>query len=397
MINHGVQPVRKSKKDYSTRSFGAATASYIPFDLDAGFGFPDQKLENEPNGCTWYTQNELCQDEDKIAYDRHLIRDETLLINGQTDGPCGMEDSLIATVLVKNRGQYFQLEKNPGMDWFDSAISVMQDTKRSLSIASPWFDSFESPIQGVMPDSFPDIWPTNVVGHNHKVYGLSTINGELLLIGKSWQGTWFGDGGKHYWTRTAFNKLMSIPNCAAFTIAQWDGSIQTIQYGVLYRCKVAVKLMFRRLQGLSAAQKQPSTPALPVNQPTMPISSKFAPMVVRWSKAIGQWEGADPASNNPGNLKYSTLTASWGATRGRAATDGGSLCHFPTLEQGQNALCSFLTLGCENELLAFHQARTLIEFTMVYAGGPPRGYINGIATMLGVPLNINISSFLTMQ
>lgn len=117
-------------------------------------------------------------------------------------------------------------------------------------------------------------------------------------------------------------------------------------------------------------------------------------MIEEWATAIEHWENAPATSNNPGNLKYSSLTAQWGATKGRRATDGGSFCQFASYDQGFNALCQFLTLGAKDQLAAFHSARTLGEFTKVYAGNPSQGYINGIATALGVSLNTLVSSFL---
>jgi hypothetical protein len=120
----------------------------------------------------------------------------------------------------------------------------------------------------------------------------------------------------------------------------------------------------------------------------------YSQKIVDWAKAIANGEGADPASNNPGNLKYSSLTASWGAVPGRAATDGGHLCHFVDWQTGNDALCNFLTLGCEDELRAFHQARTLTEFTKIYAGNPPQGYIDHIVQALGVSPDVLISTFI---
>lgn len=141
-------------------------------------------------------------------------------------------------------------------------------------------------------------------------------------------------------------------------------------------------------------------PTQPVIQPKptpMPIPApkpEFPALIVKWSQAIARGEGATPGSHNPGNLKLSSLTASWGATRGRAATDGGFLCQFPDDATGERALCNFLVLGAENQLLAFHQARTLEAFTKVYAGNPPQGYIDSIAQYMGVSEGVDISTFL---
>ncbi len=120
------------------------------------------------------------------------------------------------------------------------------------------------------------------------------------------------------------------------------------------------------------------------------------PMIQRWATAVAHWEGANPLNCNPGNLKYSTLTASWGATKGPQASDGGHLCKFATPQAGMAALVNFLTLGAEGELIISHPwPCTLHDFTVRFAGNPPAGYINGICTMLAVSPTVLISIFLT--
>jgi len=137
------------------------------------------------------------------------------------------------------------------------------------------------------------------------------------------------------------------------------------------------------------------SPATPPDVPSRTIST-FPSKIVSWAHIIGQEEGANPISNNAGNLKYSTLTASWGASKGHPAADGGFFCHFETPEDGVNALCNFLKLACEDELIAYHspEARTLGGFTKIYAGNPPEGYILAIANFLHEPLDVQISTFL---
>lgn len=262
-MRHGVHPVERRETNYSTRTFGALAASYVPFSLDAGFGFPDQNADGFPQACTAYTQNELCQDEDQTLYDRSFLWAKILLIAGQADGPVSIYDALKAPcvygvrpsnettdaqALARKRGAYFQLERARGLDWFDSAIALMQTTKRPLSIASPWFPSFEAPMFGEMPEIFPATWELGVPGHNHAAYGLTLIDGQPAIVGKSWQGAGFGDHGKHYWTRKAFNALLDIPGSGAFTLAPWDGSIQTIQTGLIYRLQVLISLYLRQLR-----------------------------------------------------------------------------------------------------------------------------------------------------
>lgn len=119
------------------------------------------------------------------------------------------------------------------------------------------------------------------------------------------------------------------------------------------------------------------------------------PKILNWATAVSHWEAALASSNNPGNLKYTTLTSTWGATKGRAAADGGYFCQFPSYASGFVALCNFLTLGAEGQLIISHPLPcTLQAFTERFAGNPPQGYIDGIAKMLNVPTSVDIATFL---
>lgn len=138
----------------------------------------------------------------------------------------------------------------------------------------------------------------------------------------------------------------------------------------------------------------PNPPIAPTS-PIAPSTPLFAPMILKWADAIAPEEGAKPGSNNPGNMKYTTLTKSWGATQGRPATDGGYLCQFATMEAGKDALLNFLTLGCEGELIISHPwPCTFQDFTKRYAGDPPQAYIDQIATAIDVSTNVLIKTFL---
>lgn len=119
------------------------------------------------------------------------------------------------------------------------------------------------------------------------------------------------------------------------------------------------------------------------------------PTIEKWANAIAKWEGAKPFLNNPGNMGYSSLTASWGAVKGPPKSDGGYFCQFPTYAKGFTALCNFLTLGAQDQLIAYHQARTLEAFSKVYGGNPPQGYIDGIAHELSVLTSVDIATFLS--
>lgn len=145
--------------------------------------------------------------------------------------------------------------------------------------------------------------------------------------------------------------------------------------------------------------KPPMQPQISKNEqvPVPPVHNvPKVDKIALWAKGIEQWEGGPASANhNPGNMKFSTLTKSWGAVQGNKAADGGYFAKFQTYQKGFTALCNFLTLGCENQLSAFHQARTFQKFTTIYAGNPPLTYIQGIAKIVGCELDTDISTFLT--
>ena len=143
----------------------------------------------------------------------------------------------------------------------------------------------------------------------------------------------------------------------------------------------------------------PVTPILPPSSPTQPVQAIKYPRIVAWANAIKQVEGFTSGSpsqvnNNPGNLGYTTLTASWGGMKSGAKSDGGYFCKFKDYNTGFQALCNFLILGAENQLLAFHQSRTLELFSEKY-GNTGIGYAQAIAKILNVPLSTDISTFLS--
>lgn len=136
----------------------------------------------------------------------------------------------------------------------------------------------------------------------------------------------------------------------------------------------------------------------PIPTPIIPTVLK-KPTIVDWANAVKQEEGWSVGSpsythSNPGNLGYTTLTKSWGASQGAPKSDGGHFAFFQDYNTGFTALCNFLTLGAEDELRAFHQARTLGEFSGVY-GNTGLGYGQGIARTLGVSVDMLVSDFLS--
>ncbi len=151
-------------------------------------------------------------------------------------------------------------------------------------------------------------------------------------------------------------------------------------------------VLLTQLRDILSARKTSVTPV--ATMPEVPVQH-FSKIHI-WALAIAAQEGANRVYNNPGNLKLSSLTRSWGAITGFAAKDGGVIASFKTPEAGETALENFLTLGCENELIAFHspEARTLGGFTDIFAGHPPAEYGQAVARALGCTLETLISTFL---
>ena len=180
-------------------------------------------------------------------------------------------------------------------------------------------------------------------------------------------------------TPDVFNAAFSL----SYGIGYWsdDPNATIVQLGFFLALLANLKAFYQTL----IAQKS-----------SFPPPTQFSPMILKWAQAIAKAEGAKSSLNNPGDLKVSTLTQSWGAGYGFQATDGGWIASFNTPQAGMNALCNFLKLGCENELIAFHspEARTLGGFTQIFAGNPPPSYLEIITTELGVPADTQISTFL---
>jgi hypothetical protein len=146
---------------------------------------------------------------------------------------------------------------------------------------------------------------------------------------------------------------------------------------------------------LTPSQQQNSAPT--ATQDPKPSQTSFPAKITLWSALVSKEEGANPLNHNPGNLAFSTLTQSWGAVQGPAKSDGGYLAKFENDIAGLTALCNFLVLGCQDELLAFHapEARTLAGFTKIYAGNPPQGYTDAIVQGMGGDPDVQISTFLS--
>jgi hypothetical protein len=229
-----------------------------------------------------------------------------------------------------------------------------------------------------------------VSGHMYADKGWAWVtsrvtNGERMFIIEWWGGYTF------LMAEDVFNDTISKLGCGTLVFS--DQQIDAI------RQKTIMEKIIDLMKNLILAYQQLLLKSKPnIITPMQPTQAIKYPRIVAWANAIKQIEGWSPTSpscvnNNPGNLGYTSLTASWGGMKSGAKTDGGNFCKFKDYDTGFQALCNFLVLGAEDELKAFHQARTLGDFSKVY-GNTGSGYGQQIANILNVPVTTNISTFL---
>lgn len=375
--------------------------------------FPNQRIDDNETECVGLTVSDLCGNIDGKIYDPDHVYANTLkLMNlGPTtagsDPFTGMLEPIVYGLLpisesdftaktmgelyvanwqnysAQDRNSAFKNTRNGVIPLYDynSIVEYLSRNIGGVSLALRWYESFNTPNQdGTLPSPLG-----SYSYHNVAVYDVT----EKGLLIKPWLGSTFGNGGYVYITETNFN-LVELGGWA-FDPSAW-------RWFSLGKIAVTHIWAINDILPLMKATQQPPTPHIqPVQPPVIstPTIPSFSPKIIQWAQIIGIEEGAKPELNNPGNLKYSTLTASWGASEGFQAADGGYIAAFPTLETGTKALCNFLVLACEDELIAFHQARTLVDFTKVYAGNPPQGYTDAIVNAMSGNPNVDISTFLT--
>lgn len=261
----GLKPLKPDTRNYSfPRTFGATTPLLLPdaYNCDSGLTNPNQNADGYPEGCTGYTQSELCVDEDAVVYKPSYTYKQTLLIEGSApSSACNIQDSLKSTIVygvqglnentdieaaTHRRGQYFQLEETNNLDWFDSVRSTLwlnRFEKRSVSCGTPWFKEWLIPHNGIVGDFAWNGDSNSVPWHNYKICGWKTVVGVPYLIVKPWIGSQWGDNGFCYFPREVFNRVMSINGTGAFTLGKADPSnIQNVQLNIL---QVVVAYLYR--------------------------------------------------------------------------------------------------------------------------------------------------------
>lgn len=292
-IRTGARPTERDKRDYSfVGTFGAAPLFQIPneYNIDAGFGMPDQNADGNPFSCTAYATCDLGSDQDAIRYCPEYTYMKTLLMQGlppetngsdirpslksakvygllplenkppiidahhdedftanQANWPVAVDT--IAGKLEHRKGDYFNVWKEGIHDWFDTFCSTMwtnRNDKRGISVGTPWFPL--SCPNGIMPDPtaaelaaiaanpYSYSWHNWVVKGwtQHNTKGEFIRNAESFLMVKAWTGPNYGDKGWIYVSRSCIEKLMEIRGAVAFTLKDaTDADIKTIKLSII--------------------------------------------------------------------------------------------------------------------------------------------------------------------
>ena len=242
-MKSGLKPTRLDHRDrdfHRSYRFGSVGAPTLPveFDTDPKLSMPDQETFNNqfsppipalPFGCTDYTQNELCQDQDGRLYNASFTESKThanalggldIRVSLSSIKKDGVQDA--DGKVGYNRSGYYNIRSYGLLDMFDAIRVAMFSSlpeKRAVSVGTPFYSAWSRPTNGILPMP-PSFDTTNASWHNWKISGWKTIDGVPYLIGKTWQGAEYGDSGLCYMSRDLCNAVFSIKGCAAFTVTK---------------------------------------------------------------------------------------------------------------------------------------------------------------------------------
>lgn len=239
-MQNGIFPHVFDARDHSLfgtfPEYGNVTGALqlLDYTFDNGTLVPNQDITDMrfnpplpalPWGCTGETSTRICGDEDKCIYDPKYTYDRSCEMEGHgADQGCQIRTSMGSLTVyglrkdgetqmqaqARKRGRYFVIEQLAGRDWFDSFRLALRGNKRGISVGIPWVPEFftsQVSSSGLVANAVYDGVPTHYAWHDIDVCGEKTINGEPTLIFLPWQGDQYGDNGRGYITRAAFNAV----------------------------------------------------------------------------------------------------------------------------------------------------------------------------------------------
>lgn len=401
-MNNGVKLRVDSRQRKAHLRFGQIAVSDLPAESNFGFDLFGVVEPESAVSCTAFSVTKVRASQTKKQYD---INDLWKRVPSNQFG-AAPEDTIGAAMKgglkdVNDNDRdfgikgYYAGHTGNLKDAFDNTMSAMFLGKSSSFNNTYWFAEWSNTvIFGRMP-----IGKTAISSHSYEIVDWKVINGETVFLIDSHQGQ------KRYMPRETYNAAVAMLGCSNLIPCDQKvlesvkrGKLQWLSDQLKNLLIIATQLQISIANFLKNRNPNPPIPVQSVddsyNQAKEAVKQS---MIQKWAGLVAHFEGANPALNNPGNFKYSSLMASFGATQGPKGSDGGYFAKFATLEKGMSALCDFLTLACKNELIPYHNARTIKQFTLVFTNHPkPQfDYSDNLIKQLGVTPNTDISTFLT--
>lgn len=261
--------------------------------LDFGQSNPNQNISNPqwncpayPEGCTYYTQTEVNQDKDRLLYSPVFQGTwSTYLENQPMGSPVDLTDALNTPMvyglesvnetptqaLTRKRVPYNVPALNGSL--FQGILSALSQGN-SVSFASTWYQSFDTPVNGIVPP--PSGLTSN---HNWKFCGVKTVNGLQYLIAKPWLGSGWGENGFCYFSEAILNRIGG----QAFTFAVGTNSTPAV-YETLLKTLISFLQRLIGIEGVTASTPEDITTTTMEIPPVTPEIAPVSPdsIVYEW-------------------------------------------------------------------------------------------------------------------
>ena len=244
-IQHGLNQKTKVNAPNFHKAFGSIQTLPGDFNLDAGLTNFNQNNPNQvfgtpamPEGCTGMTLADIATDYFKVMCSPFFEYTKTCLLENQPVGnPCDVVDVLKtptvygAQALGETTDQQALTRRMLGYSvnpikgsLFQGIVSAMSTGAGSVAFAGTWYQSFEFPVNGVIPAP-----KGGTSGHMWKFCGLKTISGVPYLIAKPWLGPNWGDKGFCYFSESVLDSIGG----QAFTFAPTTIQVPQVRYTVM--------------------------------------------------------------------------------------------------------------------------------------------------------------------
>lgn len=164
-----------------------------------------------PNGCTAMCTTDIMTDLNKVVYSPYYTYAETceledVQIGGELEMQYALNEPMTSGLQdlqgnITKTGQWYEVTPLNG-SLFEGICSALSIGDTSVSLASTWYESFDVPTNGIIPTPYGE-----TSGHNWKMCGIKTIDGEQYLIGKPWLGSGWGQDGFCYFSQGILDSI----------------------------------------------------------------------------------------------------------------------------------------------------------------------------------------------